>query len=77
MNIIKKKNLLVRCFDKSDFQRVNVTLGDIDFAFKFNYQVLRDGKNFTGSAMGRVLADHLSYFIKRVLIIDGLLEWDP
>lgn len=59
-----------------DTQHVNVTLGDVTFAYHFNYEVVNGTSKKTGSALGHVLADQTSYFIKRLMIIDGYLEWD-
>lgn len=43
-----------------------------------NYSVNSSGqKAKTGWARGRVLVDQTAYFIKRLMIINGYLEWDP
>lgn len=76
MSIIKNKLISVTSSFILDPQHVNVTLGDIEFAFRMNYSVT-SSKNKTGWARGRVLLDQTSYFIKRLFIKDGYLEWDP
>jgi|JI10StandDraft_1071094.scaffolds.fasta_scaffold667197_2 hypothetical protein len=47
-------------------------------AFRLDYNISStSGSNQSGWARGRVLLDQTSYFIKRLLIKDGFLEWDP
>lgn len=50
-----------------DFTHVNVTLGDIEFAFKLDYEISIHGSTDikkTGMARGRALLDQNSYFTK-------------
>lgn len=60
-----------------DPQHVNVSLGDVEFAYRLDYNITRNGATKSGWARGRVLMDQTAYFIKRLLIKDGFLEWDP
>ena len=74
----QKESYVGKHFLNLDSQHVNVTLGDIELAFRLNYHIKEeDGSNRTGSARGRVLVDQTAYFVKRLLIKDGFLEWDP
>lgn len=55
-----------------------MTLGDVEFAFRLDYNITKTGGvKKSGWARGRVLLDQTTYFIKRLLIKDGYLEWDP
>ena len=61
-----------------DSQHVNVTLGDIELAFRLNYTIKdQSGKEKKGWGRGRVTVDQTAYFIKRLLVKDGFMEWDP
>lgn len=72
-NTTKSKNISVTHILNIDSQHVNVSLGDIELAFRCNYLVSKGGQNMTGWARGRVLVDQTAFFTKRLLIIDGLL----
>ena len=42
-----------------------------------NYEVVKNGQTTKGWARGRGLVDQIHFFTKRLLVIDGILEWDP
>jgi hypothetical protein len=55
---------------------VNVTMGQLYLAFKYDYEARHEEGNKTGMARGRTLADHM-HFTKRIVLVNGALEWDP
>ena len=73
----KNKFTSVRCYHILDHQHVNVSLGDIELAFRLDYLIKTSASNKTGSARGRVLVDQTAYFTKQLLVKGGYLEWDP
>lgn len=56
--------------------KVNVTMGTINIGSRFNYSITYSSSNKSGTIFARGQLDP-SYFTKKLMIIEGNLEWEP
>ena len=68
--------MLVAFFVIVDALTANVTLGQLSMTYHFDISIKHENQNVSGWGRGRTLVDQY-WFLKKLRMIDGGLEWDP
>lgn len=68
--------MLVDFLSCLDQLTANVSLGQLILSYRFDIIIKHENLNVTGWGRGRTLVDQY-WFLKKLRMIDGGLEWDP